>query len=140
MIGNILQLAISGVIGGIIGAFFTNYYKEKSQIKKEKIGICKQIIGNMFAMHTDNLGKYKEAEQLFMRALNTIFIVFPKSESIIGAARIYKEKSSRENLIHLCETLVKDLGISDSFNRQFVETQLVFKKPNSDKPQENLSD
>ena len=96
-------------------------------------------MGNMFAMHTDNLGKYIESEALFMRALNTIPIVFPKSEQIIGAARTYKEKPSQENLVRLCKTLASDLGISDSLDQQFLETQLVFKRPNSKKSQENLS-
>ena len=73
---NVLLVIVSSLISGTLGVFISTIYYKKSERRKEKVALIKQLFGNRYDLNGDR----------FSEALNSIVIVFHDSRPYTGKA------------------------------------------------------
>lgn len=104
------SIILSSVFSGLLGVAISNIYHQKNEVRREKLQLISQLIGN----RNDLQG------QEFSEALNKIFITFYKSKPVLIQLKKFHDVVSNRNraeggandvLLDLFKTLCKDVGI-----------------------------
>lgn len=102
---------ISAIISGSIAVFISTWIYKKNELRKTKLDVFRKLMGYRYDIYS------KE----FSEALNSIFVIFYKSDKVIAALKNFHEatvSTQRENakieakIIELFKAISYDLGIS----------------------------
>lgn len=76
-----LLIIISSLLSGLIGVIVSNKYYHKNEIRREKLQVFQQLLGN----------RHDLKEQNFTEALNKILVVFYDSKEVLSALKEFHE-------------------------------------------------
>lgn len=74
-------ILISSIVSGLLGILVTIWYYQRNEIRKTKIKVLLQFIGNRYNLRGD----------LFTEALNQVFIAFNDSKDVLTAMKAFHE-------------------------------------------------
>jgi hypothetical protein len=77
----ILSIVASALLSGLLGVLISNWYYKRSEIRRIKLRILQQLMGNRFDLHSRS----------FVEALNQVPVVFYESNEVLSAFKTYQE-------------------------------------------------
>jgi len=105
----ILSIVISALASGLLGVYISSWYHKRSEIRREKFRILRQLLGNRNDLKGD----------AFTEAFNVVFVVFHDSLEVKEAVRHVHEaivgnrgtELVNQGLLELFKAMCKNLGI-----------------------------
>jgi hypothetical protein len=105
----IISVVVSALASGLLGVLISNWYYQRSEIRRQKLRILRQLLGN----RNDLQG------QAFTEAFNVLFVVFHDSSEVKQAIRHVHEviignrgqEVVNQGLLELFKAMCKNLGI-----------------------------
>lgn len=82
-------VAIAALCSGLLGVAISNWYHQRNEIRRAKIAVLQQLLGNRHCLLPDVSDS--ELEHSFTEALNQVFVVFHDSSSVISALKAFHE-------------------------------------------------
>lgn len=107
----LMVVLTSALLSGLIGVGITTWYHQRNEIKRTKLGVLQQLLGN----------RHNLKSQPFLEALNTVFVVFHDSEEVTRTLKVFHEviisrKASddliNQKLLDLFKAMCKNLKIN----------------------------
>ncbi|MDE3035847.1 MAG: hypothetical protein KGO52_07825 [Nitrospirota bacterium] len=107
---NWVSILVSALVSGLLGVGISTWYHERSEIRRAKIQVLQQLLGN----RNDLKG------QQFSEALNKVLVIFYDSQDVLTALKAFHEISmnparsndvSNQKLLDLFKAMCRDLKI-----------------------------
>lgn len=107
---NLVVVLLSSLLSGIIGVGISNWYHKKAEKRMHKLLLLEKLLGNRHDILGDK----------FTEALNSVFIVFYDSPSVINALKAFHENTlnpirgtdlANQKLLDLFRAMCEDLDI-----------------------------
>lgn len=107
---NWFPVIVSALLSGLIGVLISNWYFRKLEVRRIKIGVLKQLLGN----------RNEIVGQPFTEALNQVFIVFNDDSEVLSALKFFHEVTlnphrttdmSNQKILDLFKAMCRHLGI-----------------------------
>jgi hypothetical protein len=121
-----LWIPIAGTLcSGVAVFILSTYFHSRRERRKEKFDVLGRIMGNRHGLVVNGS---TEANARFFEALNTVFVVFHDSKSVLAALQDFKIHKGRapDNVTQLIRRMCENLGVDvSSLSDDFFDSPFV---------------
>ncbi len=119
---NIWLTIPTSLISGIIGVILTLAFQRRSEIRRQKIEVLRELSGYRFTLISSGVGAQPSDKARFQSALNQIFIIYADDKNVMRALEEFhtsvvgKQAGSIINdaLVKLFKTMAKSARVDIS--------------------------